>query len=75
MSSQIDDSKILNPNTGRYVLKNGKIGKELMSSITPVEPIGTPTKFMRIAENCLLEGTYEARKTRFWRSWYSTQSM
>jgi serine/threonine protein kinase len=62
MSSPIDDSKILNPKTGRYVLKSGKIGKELMSSITPVEPIGTPSKFMRIAENCLLEGTYDKQE-------------
>jgi serine/threonine protein kinase len=63
MSSPIDDeTKILNPNTGRYVLKNGKIGSKLMSSITPVEPIGTPTKFMRIAEDCLLEGTYDKQE-------------
>ena len=37
-----DSSKILNPKTGRYVLKTGKIGKELLAELKkPKEPIKT----------------------------------
>jgi len=34
-----DSNKILNPKTGRYVLKTGKIGKELLAELKkPIEP-------------------------------------
>ena len=34
-----DSNKILNPKTGRYVLKTGKIGKELLAELKkPKEP-------------------------------------
>ena len=35
-----DSNKILNPKTGRYVLKTGKIGKELLAELkNPKETI------------------------------------
>lgn len=45
-----DSTKILNPKTGRYVLKTGKIGKELLAELKkPKEPI-KPIKTIKTVE-------------------------
>jgi len=51
-SSKCDKDKVLNPATGRCVKRDGAIGKKLLANVTPVDPVGTPTKFLKIVEDC-----------------------
>ncbi len=61
-SKSCDESKILNPASNRCVKRDGVIGRKLLEVVTPVSPIGTPSKFKKIIEDCQKNKTFKKKK-------------
>jgi serine/threonine protein kinase len=52
IKSQPLESKILNPETGKLVNRDGKLGQKLLQNVTPMKPYGIDPKFNKIVEDC-----------------------